>query len=117
MVQLIIFGAVAWFAISMMKDLIRASEQKQKDIAAKDANEARVAARAAVDAAREDARAKAQADKAAKRAAAAAAMAAGVLAEDMVTCAICGVHTAIQESITTQGKFYCSEGISAGAAC
>jgi late competence protein required for DNA uptake (superfamily II DNA/RNA helicase) len=97
MIQFIMFAALAWFVISMIRDMMRISEQKAIEQAKKEAREARDLARAEADAARAEARAKAKAAKAAKA------------AEDMVSCEICGTHTPKQEAIATQGKFYCSE--------
>ncbi len=99
MIEFIIFAAVAWFAITMMKDLMRISEQKAIDKAKKEARVAKEAARAEAEAARAEARAKAKAEKAAMAAA----------AENTVSCEICGTHLAKDEAIATQGKFYCSE--------
>jgi membrane protein involved in colicin uptake len=99
MIEFIAFAAIAWFAISIMKDMMRISEKKAIEKAKKEAREAREIARAAADAARAEARAKAEAVKAAKLAA----------AEDLVNCAICGTQMAKHDAITTQGQFYCSE--------
>jgi late competence protein required for DNA uptake (superfamily II DNA/RNA helicase) len=103
MIRFIIFAALAWFAITVMKDLIRISEQRAIEKAKKKAQDAQELARAEADAARAEARAMAKAEKAAKAAAAAAA------AEEMVSCAICGTLTPKNEAIATQGQYYCSE--------
>lgn len=99
MIEFIVFAAIAWFAISMMKDMMRISEKKAIDKAKKEAREAREVARAAADAARAEARAKAEAAKAAKLAA----------AEELVNCAICGMQMSKHDAITTRGQFYCSD--------
>jgi hypothetical protein len=99
MIQFIVFAAIAWFAISMMKDMMRISEKRAIDKAKKEAREAREAARAIADAARAEAKAKAKAEKAAKLAA----------EEDLVSCAICGTQMAKHDAIATQGQFYCSD--------
>jgi septal ring factor EnvC (AmiA/AmiB activator) len=99
MIEFIIFAALAWFVITMMKDLMRISEQKSIEKSKKEARVAKEAARAVADAARAEARAKAKAERAAMAAA----------AESMVSCAICGAHIPKDEAIATQGQFYCSE--------
>jgi late competence protein required for DNA uptake (superfamily II DNA/RNA helicase) len=99
MIEFIIFAALAWFAITMMKDLMRISEQKAIEKAKKKSQDAKEAARASAEAARAEARALAKAEKAAKAAA----------AEEMVSCAICGTLTPKNEAIATQGQYYCSE--------
>jgi late competence protein required for DNA uptake (superfamily II DNA/RNA helicase) len=99
MIEFIVFAAVAWFAISMMKDMMRISEKKAIEKAKKEAKDAREVSRAATEAARSEAREKAAAAKAAKLAA----------AEDMVSCAVCGTQMAKHDAIATQGQFYCSE--------
>jgi late competence protein required for DNA uptake (superfamily II DNA/RNA helicase) len=97
MIEFIIFAAVAWFAITMMKDLMRISEQKTIEKTKKEAQAAKELARAEADAARAEAKARAKAEKAAAAAAA------------MVSCAICGTQMQKNEAISTQGQSYCSE--------
>jgi len=99
MIEFIIFAALAWFAITMMKDLMRISEQRAIEKAKKKAQEAMEVARAEAETARAEARARAKAEKAAKAAA----------AEEMVNCAICGTLTPKNEAIATHGLYYCSE--------
>ncbi len=96
MIEFIIFAALAWFAITMMKDLMRISEQKAIENAKKKAQEAMEVTRAEAEAARAEAKARAKAVKAAE-------------AEEMVSCAICGTVTAKHEAIATQGQYFCSE--------
>jgi hypothetical protein len=106
MVKFIIFAIIAWFAIGMLKDMLRATEQKKIEAAKKEAREAQKLARAQADAERAEAQAIAKADRAAKKAAAAAA---NLPPEEMVSCAICGTYVPKHDAIAFQGKFYSSE--------
>ncbi len=100
MIEFIIFAALAWFVITMMKDLMRISEQKAIEESQEKAQDAKEVSRAEAEAARVEARARAKAEKAAKAAA----------AEEMVSCAICGTLTPKNEAIAMHGQYYCSEG-------